>query len=171
MKKGNALSRLCNVLGTVLVVLVLALVLPLVAPKLMGIQMFGVLSGSMEPTFHVGSLVYVKPTDPAQIAVGDPIAFRLNAGSDTLATHRVVAKDEQAKTFTTKGDANKAQDSAPVAYRQVIGKVVLSVPQMGYVASFVQSKPGVAAIVAALVLAIACWILADVCKKRTVKKQ
>ncbi len=46
------------------------------------------LSGSMELTYHVGALIYVKEVDPSEIQVGDAITFL--PSEDTVATHRVV---------------------------------------------------------------------------------
>ena len=67
----------------------------------------------LEPTYHTGSLIYVKEVDPYTIEVGQPITFMLN--ENTVATHRVVGivPDEEDPTvirFRTKGDANEAED-------------------------------------------------------------
>lgn len=104
-----------------------------------------VLSGSMEPTYHTGSLLYVKSVDPQDLRVGDPITFMLN--EDTVATHRIIEilpdeEDSSVLRFRTQGDANDAPDGTPVHYKNVIGKPVFSVPYLGYFANFVQNPPG-----------------------------
>ena len=43
----------------------------------------------MEPTYHVGSLLYVKKIAPEAVQVGDPITFVLDENL-TVVTHRVV---------------------------------------------------------------------------------
>ena len=54
------LRKIWNAVSTALVVLVVILALLLVGARLVGLQVFTVLSGSREPTYHTGSLIYVK---------------------------------------------------------------------------------------------------------------
>ena len=82
------------------------------SPMIAGYKPVVVLSGSMEPTYHVGSVIYYKHTAFANIQVGDTITFR--AGTDGMVTHRVTSKSELSRTFTTKGDANPSEDPSPV---------------------------------------------------------
>ena len=87
------------------------LALLLAGPRLMGMQVFTVLSGSMEPVYHTGSLIYVRDVDPMEIQPGQVITFMLD--EDTVATHRVVEVvpdeiDRSVLRFRTKGDANDA---------------------------------------------------------------
>lgn len=117
----------------------------LVGVRLVGLNTYVVLSGSMEPTYHTGSLLYVKSVDPQDLRVGDPITFMLN--EDTVATHRIIEilpdeEDSSVLRFRTQGDANDAPDGTPVHYKNVIGKPVFSVPYLGYFANFVQNPPG-----------------------------
>ena len=116
-----------------------------VGARVVGLQVFTVLSGSMEPTYHTGSLIYVKEVDPYTITEGQPITFMLD--EDTVATHRVVGivPDEEDPTvirFRTKGDANDAEDGGLVHYKNVIGTPVFSIPYLGYVADYIQHPPG-----------------------------
>lgn len=57
-------------ISTVLVVIVVVVALLLVGARLFGLQVYAVLSGSMEPTYHVGSVIYVEPVDPSEVKVG-----------------------------------------------------------------------------------------------------
>ena len=85
----RAFRRIWNLVSGVLVGLIVLLALALVGVRALGLTPYAVLSGSMEPTYHVGSLIYVKKVDPAEVRVGDPITFVVN--DDLLvATHRVV---------------------------------------------------------------------------------
>ena len=86
---SKSLKKILNAVSNVLVVLVVILALLLVGARIVGLQVFTVLSGSMEPTYHVGALIYVKKTAPEDIQAGDVITFMLN--ETTTATHRVVA--------------------------------------------------------------------------------
>lgn len=141
-KTGN---KVWNIFTSVLVVLVVIAALLLAGARLVGLQVFTILSGSMEPAYHTGSVIYVKEIDPADIKVGDPITFMLN--EDTIATHRVVEvvpdeDDPSVLRFRTKGDANDSVDGGLVHYKNVIGTPVFTIPYLGYVASFIQNPPG-----------------------------
>ena len=134
-----------NGFTTVLVALVVLLAVLLVGVRLVGLQVFTVLSGSMEPTYETGSLIYVKKVDPMEIGAGEVITFMMD--EDTVATHRVVevvpdANDSSVIRFRTKGDANDAVDGSLVHYKNVIGSPVFSIPKMGYVANYIQNPPG-----------------------------
>ena len=121
---SSSLKKIWNTLSTILVALVVILALLLVGARVVGLQVFTVLSGSMEPTYHTGALIYVKKVNPYTITEGQPITFMLD--ENTIATHRVVGivPDEEDPTvirFRTKGDANDAEDGSLVHYKNVIG--------------------------------------------------
>lgn len=142
---NKTVKKIWNWLTTVLVVLVVILAILLVGARLVGLQVFTVLSGSMEPTYHVGSLIYVKKVDPFQLKSGDVITFMLD--EDTVATHRVVEvvpdeEDASVIRFRTKGDANEAEDGSLVHYRNIIGTPVFTIPKLGYLANYIQNPPG-----------------------------
>ena len=142
---NKTVKKIWNWLTTILVVLVVILAILLVGARLIGLQVFTVLSGSMEPTYHVGSLIYVKKVDPFQLKSGDVITFMLD--EDTVATHRVVEvvpdeEDASVIRFRTKGDANEAEDGSLVHYRNVIGTPVFTIPKLGYLANYIQHPPG-----------------------------
>lgn len=54
------MKKLWNMITTVLVALVVILAILLVGVRVIGLTPYVVLSGSMEPTYHTGSLIYVK---------------------------------------------------------------------------------------------------------------
>lgn len=142
---NKSLKKIWNVISSILVALVVLLALLLVGARVVGLQVFTVLSGSMEPTYHTGSLIYVKKVDPYTIKEGQPITFMLD--ENTVATHRVVGivPDEEDPTvirFRTKGDANEAEDGSLVHYKNVIGTPIFSIPYLGYVADYIQHPPG-----------------------------
>lgn len=143
MKKK--ILKVWNVLTTIIVVLAVVLAILLVGVRLVGLRPLQVLSGSMEPTYHVGSLIYVKSVDYTKLEAGDVITFMLD--EETIATHRIVAPvpDEEDPTvirYRTKGDANNAEDGKLVHYKNVIGSPVFTIPYLGYVANFIQNPPG-----------------------------
>lgn len=142
---NRSIKKAWNIVSSILVALVVLLALLLVGARVVGLQVFTVLSGSMEPTYHTGSLIYVKKVDPYTIKEGQPITFMLD--ENTVATHRVVGivPDEEDPTvirFRTKGDANEAEDGSLVHYKNVIGTPIFSIPYLGYVADYIQHPPG-----------------------------
>ena len=125
------MKRLCSVLGTLLIVLVILLCSTLVLPGFFGYHMYHVLSGSMEPELPVGSLIYVCGGAPEDAEPDDVIAFYGSLEDSGIITHRVVKNNVVSGTFRTKGDANEGEDPFPVPYENYIGKVTFHVPYMG----------------------------------------
>ena len=138
-------KKIWKCITSVLVALVVIVALLLVGARLIGLQVFTVLSGSMEPTYHVGSLIYVKDVDPFELESGDVITFMLD--ENTVATHRIVEavpdeEDDSVVRFRTKGDANENLDGSLVHYKNVIGSPVFTIPYLGYAVSYIQNPPG-----------------------------
>lgn len=118
------------------VYLCIAAYLLIAAPILFGYRPVVVLSGSMEPTFPVGSVIYYKAALFDEIKEGDSITFHAGEGG-SLVTHRVVEKQELSQSFVTKGDANESADPVPVSYGDVAGKTGrLCIPFAGYFVSY-----------------------------------
>lgn len=120
-----------------------ALVTALFVPRLAGATPYVVETGSMRPTLPPGTLVVVKPVDPADITAGDVITYQIESGSPTVVTHRVI---EQGIDMTgeprwrTQGDANNAADRKWVLPVQLQGRKWYAVPYLGYATSFVSGE-------------------------------
>lgn len=128
----------------------IALYLLIAAPLVLGYRPVVVLSGSMEPTYHVGSIIYYKSVSFDQIEEGDPITF--HAGEDALVTHRVVEKRAISQEFVTKGDANDTADPNPVSFSDVAGKAsAITIPGAGYFVTF-GKRPVVIGLMAAILI-------------------
>ena len=99
-------------------------------------------SGSMEPVINTGAVVVVKPA--SDYKVGDIITFGPATKTKVPTTHRIVEiKGEgNTQTFITKGDANNASDTKEVSKREVIGKVLFSVPYVGYAVAAAKKPSG-----------------------------
>ena len=139
-RKGRKLfPALCSVLGTLILLGVIAAFLPLTVPRLMGYEIYEVVSGSMEPEIPVGSVIYVKAAQPQEVEAGDVIAFQKDG---SVITHRVEENHYVEGEFITKGDANREEDVEPVAYGSLIGKVERHVPVLGIVMSLLASNTG-----------------------------
>lgn len=152
--------KIWNSITTVLVALIALLAILLVGVRVVGLELYIVLSGSMEPTYPTGSVLYVKEVAPYTLAEGDVITFRLD--EDTIATHRIVevTHDEiGALAFRTKGDANDVEDAALVPGTSVVGSPVFHIPELGYLVAFIQEPPGTyLAIVAAAVVLLMLFV-------------
>ena len=141
---------------TVMVFLAIIFAFLISGLRLFGFQVYGVLSGSMEPSYPVGSLVYVKPVDVDELKIRDVITYSVS--SKTVVTHRIVeiVPDENnpyIKRFRTKGDANDDVDASLVGAADIIGRVSFCIPHLGNVASYIQQPPGIyVAIVVGIVL-------------------
>lgn len=159
-------SRICSALAALLLLALLACALPLTVPKLLGYQIYSILTSSMTPALPVGCAVYVKACDPAALEPGDVVTYSLGTGSVLTETHRVVSNNVDSGTLTTKGDANTSEDTYPILYSQVLGVVTFSVPCLGAVAMGLQSPGGVTVCVVIFALAFLLWTLADKFKKR-----
>lgn len=156
VKKKSSGVKFINGIVTIIVVIIVILTILLVGTRLIGFQPYAVLSGSMEPTYHVGSLIYVKQVSPEEVNVGDPITFVLDENL-TVATHRVVEIKAEDQHFITKGDANEYIDAAPVHFKNLIGVPKASIPKLGYLANYIQKPPGkyFAIAIAAIILLLA----------------
>ena len=63
-KKHSRMGALCSGFGLALLVLVILLCLPLTVPRLLGYELYAIVTGSMEPAIPVGSVVYAKQAQP-----------------------------------------------------------------------------------------------------------
>ena len=119
------------VLGLVLCTVLFAVLIPTVFSGSLAI----VRSSSMEPAMRAGALAVMLPVDVEDVKVGDIIAFDPPWDPDVIVSHRVIAVryDEQI-LFDTKGDATEDSDPYWVPARNVQGKVVFSIPYLGYAA-------------------------------------
>lgn len=111
------------------------------------VSLYTIVSGSMEPNINVWDVVISKKVkSPTDIKVGDVITFTSTSSISRgmIVTHRVmeVKKTDQGYVYKTKGDNNLSPDSAYAEYNNVIGKVILRVPQLGRVQHFLGTQGG-----------------------------
>lgn len=159
---NNSIKRIWNCVTTVLICLLVILVVLLWGFKLLGYEVMVVQSGSMEPNYHVGALVYVKPVDARQLAVGDVITFELGGG--VRGTHRIVeiVEEGDSRSFVTKGDNNAEKDSNPVQEQAIVGQVKFTIPQLGFLVTYIQSPSGTYTAISAAALLLLLTVLPDI---------
>lgn len=142
-------------------------------PQIAGYQMYIVVSGSMNPAFDTGSMVFVKPVNPDEIKEREIITYRGLGDGRQLVSHRVVSisDTEDGITFTTKGDANDVPDPNPVPTRNLVGKVVLAVPYLGYFMDFSKTKRGTLILVVIPAAILLVYELGNLYKNMTAIKR
>ena len=155
------IRKIWNGATTVLVVTLLLLAALLWGVRLLGMDVFVVQSGSMEPAYHVGSVVYVKSVDASELKVGDAITFQMS--SSVRGTHRIieVVEDGGSLAFRTKGVANEEAYLGLVKPSAIVGRVVFSIPYLGYFAAYIQQPPGSYVLISAGALILLLILLPD----------
>ena len=141
----KSVKKIGNVISYILVGIVVVLAVALVGVRLIGLQPFVVLSGSMEPEYHVGSLIYVQKVDYKTLKAGDDITYLIS--DDTVVTHRIIEvlvdeEDPDTIRYFTQGIANDVPDAVSVHYKNIIGKPIFTIPYLGYVSNYIQNPPG-----------------------------
>ena len=157
---------MCSILGTVILIFVILLCLPFTLPKVLGGEIFTVISGSMEPEIPVGSLVYIEAANPKDMKSGDVIAFYGGRDANAIITHRVVENRIIMGELITKGDANKTNDMNPVQYDNYIGVVKWSIPKVGTVAQIMTGREGKIAAGSLIGLAVVLHLIASGLERR-----
>ena len=168
IQRLRRVKQIWGIISTVCVVIAVILAVLLAGVRLVGLQPYVVLSGSMEPVYPVGSMIYTVKTHPTKLREGDPLTFRLNSGS--VATHRIIEilppeKEGEQLRFRTKGDANSIADGDPISADMILGKPVLCVPLLGFVAEYIQRPPGLYGVVGLGMVIVILSFLSDLIPK------
>lgn len=154
-----------NLLGELLLIGVILICVPLTVPRLFGYEVYSVVSGSMEPAIPTGSLVYIKGAEPETIKENEVIAFYSPSNPEAIITHRVVMNKVVSGEFTTKGDANQAEDPKPVPYNNLVGRVTLSIPFAGELLSGIVTTEGKIVIAGLVIVSVAFQIFAGLIQR------
>lgn len=131
-------------LYTVYALIIIGLVILFIAPPISGVGALDVKivkSGSMEPNIMTGAVVAIREVPTYNI--GDVITFT-SEGASIPTTHRIVGTEQvdgQAY-FITKGDANEERDTNPVFPNNIIGKVMVDIPYVGFILDFARQPIG-----------------------------
>ncbi|WP_342433273.1 signal peptidase I [Neobacillus sp. FSL H8-0543] len=149
-KLGKIVSKIVSIL---LFLLLISLLYVVVSTKVSGgeSQLFGyqvksVLSGSMEPSIHTGSVIAIKSGgDLNNFQKGDVITYRTMENPEFLITHRVkeIHVTDSLVQYITKGDANDAVDPEPIPASNVVGKYSgVTIPYLGYILAYSKTSMG-----------------------------
>ena len=164
---GKFFPALFRTIGNLVLAAVILSAVPLTVPRLLGYEIFAVISESMEPALPAGSLVYVKDADPASVSQGEIIAF---SDDGAVVTHRVMENRSTEGSFITRGDANNTDDLFPVPYRNLIGRVKLYIPLLGTLMLYAVSLKGKLLAVCAVLGAMLLSFLGSSLQRRPAEK-
>lgn len=135
------------------------------------INFYTILTQSMYPTIKAGDVVITYKEDNNKYNDGDVITFVSEQNGGITITHRVdeVYNVNDSYSYKTKGDNNNAPDNEITSGDNVLGKVVVKIPKVGYIQQFLVSKTGW---IVAVVLPCLGIVIYDILKlfKHTARK-
>lgn len=140
------ISKIIYYIFVVFLLTVAILLIVSTIPVTGNIKIMTVLSGSMEPEIKTGSIVIVKPA--SEYKIGDVITFNESKGKAPI-THRIydIKIVDSEPLYITKGDANDTPDQIEIKKKDIVGKVLISVPFVGYAVDFARKPMGFALII------------------------
>jgi len=157
------MKKILNFLSTVLTFGLLLCIISLVISMAMGIRPYVVLSGSMEPTIHTGSMCFVNTNkNYEEIKEKDIIAFESARGQ--LVTHRAINITEEG--IETKGDNNDVSDGITTTEKNFKGLTLFSIPYLGYISKFIATKNGIIITVSVVVMLMVLNLIFREMKKK-----
>ncbi|MEA2056131.1 MAG: signal peptidase I [Patescibacteria group bacterium] len=139
-----------NILGFILIVFLVFIFLVINKNYVNKFNFYVVGSGSMQPALSTGSLIMTRKMD--SYYPGDTISFSLlssrskffSKNKKYILTHRIVqARNLNSNPlYLTKGDANQVADQNWIKQAQIIGKVILAIPLIGFALIYLHSPIG-----------------------------
>jgi signal peptidase len=122
-----------------------------VVPRVFGVELRSVASGSMKPSIGEGALVIAFHVSADDVAAGDVIMFHQPDDPGRVITHRVVGFAGQGADWAvqTKGDANDTPDPWLVKPEHLMGRVRFALPAVGSTVEALHSQLGLLLLLAA----------------------
>ncbi len=144
------MRRVLKIIYSLLVAFIVVIALLLIVsvlPITGNYKIMTVISGSMAPAIKQGSVVIVKPMSDYKI--GEVITFGPYSKTKAPTTHRIydIKIVDGQPVYITKGDANNASDTREIQKKDIVGKVLFSVPYFGYAVDFAKKPAGFALII------------------------
>lgn len=145
----NILNNIFKVLSWIVAAAIIIFIM-IAVPVIAGYKPVIVLSGSMEPSYHVGCITYYHSCDFNDLQVGDTITFE---ASGAMVTHRIIKINGLSGNVETKGDNNPTQDPEPVEASDIVGKTVdFQIPFAGYFVAYGKKPMTIAVMVQILLI-------------------
>ena len=108
-----------------------------------------VLSGSMEPAYYRGDILFLELTNNPPITVGDVVVYKLG-DRDIPIVHRIISVHEEGEEYfmLSKGDNNRVNDRglySPgqmwVQRKDLMGRVWFYIPYVGIITIWLNDYP------------------------------
>nr|WP_255534820.1 signal peptidase I [Halobacillus sp. GSS1] len=140
---------------------------PLNPPELFGIQVYTVISGSMQPTISPGDII-LGSSKVKGVKEGDIITF---VHDSEVITHRVtnIHTSAEGEVYKTKGDANETADNFELNESEVLSTHLLTIPYLGYMAGFASSTTGFVSLIIVPLLLLGLFELMNLFRKEDEK--
>ena len=170
MMKKIILNLIQFIIGAILIFSIVVVVFPFLPPFRGFYHTRAVLTGSMEPAVKKGSLIVNKWIEDRDIRKGDIVTFRKPTERNVFITHRIekVKKTEPLYRFHTKGDANEASDFWEITQANIEGKVIFTIPFLGYLIEFFKTPVGFILVV---VLPLLIFIIKEILQTRKIYQE
>lgn len=143
--RGGWIALIITALSRAVLATLASLLLWSVAPAAIGWHSTVVMSGSMAPQLHTGDIVASRPIAPDKLRLGQVLLATDPDHPGHLRMHRLVALRPDGR-LTTRGDANRADDSTPISRAAVQGVGSLRAPWIGTPAYLIRTHQTVALI-------------------------
>ena len=163
---------LCIILIPIIIINIILIVNTYIHPEnipgVFGMRPVIVLSGSMEPEFMSGDLIFIQDGDVEQLKEGDIICYMEDGAA---VTHRIEAVTEEngAVRYTTRGDANNTDDQKQVEQSQIQGIYKgRKISGAGDAVMFMQSTTGMILFIVCPIVLLILW---DIIYRRKIDKE
>ncbi len=132
-----------------------------------------IVSPSMVPTIKVNDAIIIKREEAENLKIGDIITFSSIDPSypGLIITHRIIGRQTSSAgeyIFRTKGDNNSIADPSLVLSDKVFGKVILKIPKLGFIRSFITTTWG---FIITIIVPILIIIVIDTIKLKKKKEE
>lgn len=114
---NQAMKKFLELMSTAALLIVLMMAVALVGVRVLGLTPYSVLSGSMEPVYSVGDLLYVKKVPTDTLEIGMPVTFVANENL-VIVTHRImdiaIKETKSEPVMLENGKAAMGKDGKPI---------------------------------------------------------
>lgn len=141
-EKEKIVKRIIEIIAIILIYNIILIIISSINGKdfsILGYKAYIVNTNSMEPTIEVGDIVIIKKVKAEKLNQGDVITFTQEG---EVITHRItkIETEEKSTQYVTKGDNNNTEDTLKIKYEDIIGKEILTIPQLGKAMQLLDSK-------------------------------
>lgn len=141
-EKEKIVKRIIEIIAIILIYNIILIIISSINGKdfsILGYKAYIVNTNSMEPTIEVGDIVIIKKVKAEKLNQGDVITFTQEG---EVITHRItkIETEEKSTQYITKGDNNNTEDTLKIKYEDIIGKEILTIPQLGKAMQLLDSK-------------------------------